>query len=74
MSRRLKRLFDLGMTNENSDRLKMKKPSNTYIKRDTFPTTSFNQTLPIINGKTVSYEQLLGIIALRFHECLKEEA
>ena len=74
MSRRLKRLFDLGQTNENSERLKMRKASNTYIKRDNFPKSSFNQTLPIINGKTVSYDQLLGIVALRFHDCLKEEA
>ena len=39
-----------------------------------YPLDTQNLTMPAINSKTISYENLLNIIGRRFHTCLFEES
>ena len=43
-------------------------------EKSDIPKNTLNRDVPVLNGKTLSYETLLNVIGRRFHSCLQTEA
>ena len=42
--------------------------------RNDYPKSTMGKEVPVINDKTISYDLLLNLLGMRFHECLKLES